>query len=181
MKTKNTCSDCGVLNCYRQDKMFPSFCLTEGADRQVVDKISRRYRGKNPDALIARAAAEVEGTYYGKLTRVEEIIAFANRIGAETHRHRYVHRAHPRDAGLRQSPQGARPGPLHRALQSRVGGQDRDRHSRRVEGQERLLRSRSATRSCKRSCSTNRRPISMSSSVCASDTIPCLSNIPMRR
>ena len=63
--------------------MFPSFCLTEGADRQVVDKISRRYRGNNPDALIAHAAAEVEGTYYGKLTRVEEIIAFANRIGAK--------------------------------------------------------------------------------------------------
>ena len=56
MKTKNTCSECGVLNCYRKDKMFPSFCLTEGADRQVVDKISRRYRGKNPDALIAHAA-----------------------------------------------------------------------------------------------------------------------------
>jgi len=83
MKTKNTCSECGVLNCYRKDKTFPSFCLTEGADRQVVDKISRRYRGKNPDALIAHAAAEVEGTYYGKLTRVEEIIAFANRIGAK--------------------------------------------------------------------------------------------------
>ena len=82
MKTKNTCSECGVLNCYRKDKMFPSFCLTEGADRQVVDKISRRYRGKNPDALIAHAAAEVEGTYYGKLTRVEEIIAFARRLGA---------------------------------------------------------------------------------------------------
>ena len=71
------------MNCYRKDKMFPSFCLTEGADRQVVDEISRRYRGKNPDALIAHAAAEVEGTYYGKLTRVEEIIAFANRIGAK--------------------------------------------------------------------------------------------------
>ena len=83
MKTKKTCSECGALNCYRKDKMFPSFCLTEGADRQVVDKISRRYRGKNPDALIAHAAAEVEGTYYGKLTRVEEIIAFANRIGTK--------------------------------------------------------------------------------------------------
>jgi uncharacterized metal-binding protein len=31
---------------------------------------------------MARSAAEVEGTYYGQLTRVEEIIAFARRIGA---------------------------------------------------------------------------------------------------
>ena len=78
-----SCSDCGLLNCYRHDKRFPNFCLTEGADPKAVGKISRRYRGRTRDAVIARAAAEVEGTYYGKLTRVEEIIAFANRIGAK--------------------------------------------------------------------------------------------------
>ena len=82
-KPSISCSDCGLLNCYRHDKHFPDFCLTEGADREVVRKISRRYRGRNPDAVIARAAAEVEGAYYGKLTRVEEIIAFANRISAK--------------------------------------------------------------------------------------------------
>ena len=82
-KISHSCSDCGQLNCYRQDKRFPDFCLTEAADPKVVGKISRRYRGRTRDAAIARAAAEVEGTYYGKLTRVEEIIAFANRIGAK--------------------------------------------------------------------------------------------------
>ena len=82
-KTPISCSECGLLNCYRHDKRFPDFCLTEGADREIVRKVSRRYRGRNPDAVIARAAAEVEGLYYGKLTRVEEIIAFANRISAK--------------------------------------------------------------------------------------------------
>ena len=82
-KTENTCSDCGALNCYRRDKQFPSFCLTEAVDPTVAAKVVRRYRGKGPDARTSRAAAEVEGTYYGKLTRVEEIIAFANRIGAK--------------------------------------------------------------------------------------------------
>jgi len=82
-KTSASCSACGLLNCYRRDKHFPDFCLTEAADRAVVDKITKRYRGRNRDAVMARAAAEVEGTYYGKLTRVEEIIAFANRIGAK--------------------------------------------------------------------------------------------------
>jgi uncharacterized metal-binding protein len=77
-----SCSDCGLLNCYRHDKRFPAFCLTEAADPKVVHRIIKQYRGRNRDAIIARAAAEVEGTYYGRLTRVEEIIAFANRIGA---------------------------------------------------------------------------------------------------
>jgi uncharacterized metal-binding protein len=78
-----SCSDCGLLNCYRRDRHFPNFCLTGAADPQTVGKISRRYRGRNRDGVVARAAAEVEGVYYGRLTRVEEIIAFANRLGAK--------------------------------------------------------------------------------------------------
>jgi uncharacterized metal-binding protein len=41
------------------------------------------YRGDDLDARMARAAAEVEGLYYGKLTRVEETVAFAKRIDAK--------------------------------------------------------------------------------------------------
>lgn len=82
-KTCHSCADCGLLNCYRRDKRFPGFCLTEKAEPAVVAKSASRYRGKGIDARMARAAAEVEGTYYGKLTRVEEIIAFANRLGAQ--------------------------------------------------------------------------------------------------
>jgi uncharacterized metal-binding protein len=78
-----SCAACGVLNCYRQTGAFPAFCLTTNADPAVRAKATRRYTGRGPDARIARAAADVEGTYYGKLTRVEEIIAFANRIGAK--------------------------------------------------------------------------------------------------
>jgi len=82
-KPVQTCSECGLLNCYRQDRRFPSFCQGEAADPKLVRSVAKRYRGRGRDAVIARAAAEVEGTYYGKLTRVEEIIAFANRIGAK--------------------------------------------------------------------------------------------------
>ncbi|MFT3828135.1 MAG: DUF1847 domain-containing protein [Opitutaceae bacterium] len=78
-----TCSECGLLNCYRRDKRFPDFCLTEGADRALVERSAAAYRGEELEARIAHAAAAVEGTYYGKLTRVEEIIAFANRLGAK--------------------------------------------------------------------------------------------------
>ena len=88
-KTKNTepkvltCSDCGVPNCYREERTFPDFCLTEAIEPDKLDGITDQYRGEGQVAIIARASAEVEGTYYGQLTRVEEIIAFANRIGAK--------------------------------------------------------------------------------------------------
>jgi uncharacterized metal-binding protein len=48
-----------------------------------LSKVLELYQGDGEEARASRAAAEVEGTYYGKLTRVEEIIAFANRIGAK--------------------------------------------------------------------------------------------------
>jgi uncharacterized metal-binding protein len=82
-KPTPTCSECGTVNCYRRDKSFPPFCQTETVEDKVLEQVVRKYRGRGLDAKIARAAVEVEGTYYGKLTRVEEIIAFANRIGAK--------------------------------------------------------------------------------------------------
>jgi uncharacterized metal-binding protein len=82
-KPNLSCADCGLLNCYRHEQHYPDFCLTEAADPKTAAGVTRRYRGRNRDAVIARAAAEVEGVYYGKLTRVEEIIAFARRIGAK--------------------------------------------------------------------------------------------------
>jgi len=82
-KNSFTCSECAVLNCYRRDKRSPQFCLTETTDPKTVQQAAQLYRGKGRYAKAARAAAEVEGTYYGKLTRVEEIVAFANRIGAK--------------------------------------------------------------------------------------------------
>ena len=78
-----TCTDCHVLDCYRQDKQAPAFCLTDQAGQEKVAKTTRRYTGRSLDGRIARAAAEVEGRYYGKLTRVEEIITFAHSLGAK--------------------------------------------------------------------------------------------------
>lgn len=81
-KPEASCSECGLLNCYRRDKSFPPFCLTDKSGSSRVAATVRRYRGKSLDARLARAAAEVEGLYYGKLTRVEETVVFAKRIGA---------------------------------------------------------------------------------------------------
>jgi uncharacterized metal-binding protein len=81
-KLKAGCAECGLMSCYRREKDFPPFCLTQNGDAEELAEAVALYSGDGEDGRVARAAAEVEGTYYGKLTRVEEIIAFANRIGA---------------------------------------------------------------------------------------------------
>lgn len=78
-----SCSDCRQLNCYRHDKSYPKFCLTEALDPNLRAEMVEVYRGDELDGKMARAAAEIEGTYYGQLTRVEETLVFARRIGAK--------------------------------------------------------------------------------------------------
>jgi uncharacterized metal-binding protein len=76
-----TCSDCHQLNCYRHDRRYPEFCATTALSEQERADLVELYRGDSLDGRMAQAAAEVEGTYYGKTNRVEETIAFARRIG----------------------------------------------------------------------------------------------------
>jgi uncharacterized metal-binding protein len=78
-----SCTDCGVFNCYRKENNFPEFCLTTNTEKNEIEEINELYRKDEFVHKISHAAAEVEGTYYGRLTRVEEIVAFANRIGAK--------------------------------------------------------------------------------------------------
>jgi uncharacterized metal-binding protein len=78
-----SCSECGQLHCYRRNKKFPDFCLTEGAAVDHVEAARENYCGDSLDARVAHASAEVEGLYYCKISRVEEIVAFARRIEAK--------------------------------------------------------------------------------------------------
>jgi uncharacterized metal-binding protein len=79
----SSCLDCHSTNCYRGKGLFPDFCLTRGLSEAEVRRVTRICAGKGPDGRMARAAAEIEGRYYGKLTRVEEVLAFAKRIDAK--------------------------------------------------------------------------------------------------
>lgn len=86
--TRLSCTDCSIYNCRSKDKKFPAFCLTtkDNEGHPIADDIAditQQLQGDDLDAVIARASAEVEGLFYGKLTRVEEIIEFAHRIGAK--------------------------------------------------------------------------------------------------
>ncbi len=78
-----SCSECSVYNCYRRDKNFPDFCLTTKTANKEIEKVNELYRNDELVSKISHAAAEIEGTYYGKLTRVEEIVAFAKKINAK--------------------------------------------------------------------------------------------------
>ncbi|TCL38660.1 putative metal-binding protein [Anaerospora hongkongensis] len=83
-----SCTDCSIYNCRSKNKAFPGFCLTtkdnEGHSiASDIEEIKNCLQGDDEDALVAKASAQVEGLFYGKLTRVEEIIEFANRIGAK--------------------------------------------------------------------------------------------------
>lgn len=82
-ENKLSCTDCGVLNCYRKANQFPQFCLTTNASGEEIKEVNELYRKDEYVSKMSNAAAEIEGLYYGKLTRVEEIIEFARITGAK--------------------------------------------------------------------------------------------------
>ncbi len=77
------CAHCKVYNCEYLNADFPPACPTREVQGEHLGRTLDIYQGPGLDARLARAAAEVEGRYYGRLTRVEETIAFARRLGAE--------------------------------------------------------------------------------------------------
>ena len=60
--------------------VYPDFCLTTNMDKDVLEEALALYADEeNKRSMIA--AAEVEYTYYGKMTRIEEIAEYAKRMG----------------------------------------------------------------------------------------------------
>lgn len=74
-----SCSECSIRNCYRRDRKYPDFCLTSQY-HDAVEKTRELYTSDSVDGHLARAAAEIEGEYYGRLTRLEETIRFAKKL-----------------------------------------------------------------------------------------------------
>ena len=77
-----SCADCSVVNCIHEKGSFPDFCLTKRLDEQVLKEAMSEY--EKPDInKIAVSAAEVETENYCKMTRMEETIEFAKKLGAK--------------------------------------------------------------------------------------------------
>lgn len=81
-KERMSCIDCMVKNCNHEDKTFPDFCLTTNMDEEVLKNAMDCYREEENKKVMV-SAAEVEYDYYCQQTRVEEIMSFAEKIGAK--------------------------------------------------------------------------------------------------
>ena len=62
---------------------YPGFCLTTNAPEGLLAETLEIYRTPGIDRDIAIASAEIEGEFYGRACRAEEIIRFAKKIGAK--------------------------------------------------------------------------------------------------
>jgi uncharacterized metal-binding protein len=80
VKQTMTCTDCGVLNCARRNASYPEFCLTAALTEEETDEVRKLYENRT-NKKISIVSAEVEGAFYGKYTRVDEIMEFARRMG----------------------------------------------------------------------------------------------------
>lgn len=79
-KKELSCIDCFVTNCNHQDKEYPDFCLTTNMDEDVLNEAMELYKeDENRRSMIA--AGEVEHDHYCRYTRVEEIMAYARKMG----------------------------------------------------------------------------------------------------
>jgi uncharacterized metal-binding protein len=79
-KVTTSCSDCGDRSCYRNDKKYPSFCLTL-ANKKGAQETKDLYTSDSFEAKLLRLAGEVEAEYYGRMTRVEETVTLAKKMG----------------------------------------------------------------------------------------------------
>ena len=77
-----SCVDCRAGSCNKKDAPFPDFCLTTDLPEEILKDAMAQY-DLEENRKIAVAAAEVEADNYCKMTRLEETIAFAKKIGAK--------------------------------------------------------------------------------------------------
>ncbi|MCR5665194.1 MAG: DUF1847 domain-containing protein [Eubacterium sp.] len=82
MEQKLSCIDCGVINCLNEDKAFPEFCPGEACPPEVLKEAMNEYE-KDDIRTLTIAAAETEAENYCKMTRLEETMEFAKKIGAK--------------------------------------------------------------------------------------------------
>lgn len=82
MDEKFSCTQCGVVHCASRKGQFPGKCLTTADEHQEISQKALDLSLDGENQTILQSAAQVEGNYYGRLTRVEETIIFAKKIGA---------------------------------------------------------------------------------------------------
>ena len=80
---KRSCIDCSVTNCNREDSMYPDFCPSQKLTPELIEDIKHLYTDNAENRKVNIASAEVECENYCRMTRIEEIMEFAKKIGAK--------------------------------------------------------------------------------------------------
>ncbi|AFS79560.1 hypothetical protein DUF1847 [Gottschalkia acidurici 9a] len=83
LKTPKTCTDCGLVSCNKIDEEYPEFCLTTNLNQEELEEVIDLYSNDEETHKIAIVSAKIEGAFYGRYTRVEEIMEFARQINAK--------------------------------------------------------------------------------------------------
>lgn len=79
MTKKFSCTSCGVGACDKAGKQLPPTCTTRDISQSLLDEIMEDYNEEeNQKIMIAAARTEHEG--YGVQTRIQEIVAFAQKM-----------------------------------------------------------------------------------------------------
>lgn len=79
-----SCADCAVVQCerYGEEDRYPDFCVTRGLREEEKEDSLIVYDAEEERGIM-KAAAEVEHEGYCRLTRLEEIMAFARKMEYE--------------------------------------------------------------------------------------------------
>lgn len=76
------CADCRAKSCHLGDGKYPAFCTEKSLDEQLIRDAMKEY--EDPQIRSAAiAAAETESENYCQMSRVEETVEFAKKIGAK--------------------------------------------------------------------------------------------------
>lgn len=80
MTTMFSCASCGIGACDKLGKALPPNCTTKQISQELLSDVMEEYSSEE-NYKIMEAAANVEYEGYGVLTRVQEIVAFAQQMG----------------------------------------------------------------------------------------------------
>ena len=79
-----SCVDCGSCSCDGNSGVYPEFCATTELTQEMIEQVRTLYVEDEENSQVAVNAALVEAEGYGRLTRIEEIADFAQRMGFKT-------------------------------------------------------------------------------------------------
>ena len=78
--TERSCVDCGLQGCESPAGKTPEFCACEDLPLEAMEKVRRLYE-EEENRRVSVISAEIEDEFYLRYTRVEEVLAFAERMG----------------------------------------------------------------------------------------------------